>query len=348
MGRVFKKNDDYWIDYVDCNGNRVRRKISKSKTQATQVLNKVVHDVINEKYDLPKSNDLGFLDLLKEYMEKVSKTKKSCKTDVTNCKPLVNYFHEFKIHNIKKKDIMDYIALRKQTVSKRKRPLSNATVNRERALLHSIFRWAIDYGYMRNNPVEGVKKFKETNRERILEIELLEKMIEVAPHPLKEFMILALNTGMRRGEILYLEWERVNLEDKTIRLYKTKTGKQRDIPMNDAVESMLRQLKLRSSGQPFVFTNPQTKKPYQEIKTSWNVLLKKFGISDFRFHDLRHCAATYCLIKGGGNLRDLADLLGHESIQTTMRYSKALMEGKKNLVNALNITARNGTHDQKG
>lgn len=340
MSTLFKKNDKWWADYT-VNGKRIRKPISTSKKEAQKFLTDMDSKILHKKYSLPIDNKMTLISLVKKYMEEYSIHKRSFITDASLSKPIVRHLGSILIHEISKKMVMEYRNIRKSEGSeRRKRSVSETTLNREVALLRNVLNKAVEWEYLSFNPIHGVKLVKEEIKERILTISELQKLADLAPCPLKYFILVAINTGMRRNEILTLEWDRVNLESGFIYVAKTKTGIPREIPLNDALLSLLKKLRNDEPFSKYVFTNPSTNKPYNEIKTAWKSLLKRAGINDFRFHDLRHNFATHCLLEGGGNLRDLMKVLGHSNISTTLRYSKAQMEGMQRLVNAINITEK--------
>ncbi|WP_455379496.1 site-specific integrase, partial [Petrachloros mirabilis] len=131
------------------------------------------------------------------------------------------------------------------------------------------------------------------------------------PH-LRPIVVVGLNTGMRRGEILSLRWEHCDLKHSFILLDKTKNGERREIPINVTVRSTLRGLERRLD-IPYVFFDPKTGKPYQDVKRSFATACKKAGITDFHFHDLRHTFASQ-LVMSGIDLATVKELLGHKDI----------------------------------
>jgi len=140
---------------------------------------------------------------------------------------------------------------------------------------------------------------------------------------------------MRRGEILNLKWENVDLKHGFILLEKTKNGERREIPMNEALKQLFRQLfAQRRLDTDYIFVNPQTGKRYTEFKRSFHTALRKAGIRDFRFHDLRHTFASQ-LVMNGVDLKTVQELLGHKYITMTMRYSHLSQAHKKEAVRVL-------------
>jgi integrase len=112
------------------------------------------------------------------------------------------------------------------------------------------------------------------------------------------------------------------------------------IPLNKSLSELFYKLHYRRNGSQYVFENPKTGKAFVCINRRWRTLLKGLGIKDFRFHDLRHTFATYALLKKGGDLVSLQATLGHADISTTARYTKALLEGQRKLVNSFEVPER--------
>ena len=145
---------------------------------------------------------------------------------------------------------------------------------------------------------------------------------------------------MRRYEILGMKWDQVR--NGFIYLRKTKTSNPRQIPIGDDLDELFREIRkdqhLTSS---YVFTYMGG--PIQETKRSFKASLKRAGIQDFRFHDLRHTFASQVLLRGG-SLKDVQELLGHKTMTMTLRYAHLTQEHKRKAVNLLNgLTAKNAT-----
>jgi integrase len=188
-----------------------------------------------------------------------------------------------------------------------------------------MFTKAVEWEMVEDEVLKRVRKCKlllENNRRlRYLSKEECQSLINACSLHLKPIVITALNTGMRKSEILFLEWEKhIDLKHGFILLDITKSGERREIPINQTLKNTLNGL-IRRLDIPYVFYNPITEKPYRkDLKKSFNTALRKGGIKDFRFHDLRHTFASH-LIMAGIDLTTVSRLLGHKDIKMTLRYS---------------------------
>jgi integrase len=178
---------------------------------------------------------------------------------------------------------------------------------------------------MNENPFNKIKKFSETRgRVRFLSDDerknLLKACQEASYKPLYLIVVLALSTGARKGEIMKLKWQDIDFERRQIVLHETKNKERRVIPLTGhAYELMKEHAKVKRSDTELVFPSSKGDKPY-EIKKPWLKAIKEAGIKDFRFHDLRHSAASY-LAMNGASLAEIAEVLGHKTLQMVKRYA---------------------------
>jgi integrase len=152
---------------------------------------------------------------------------------------------------------------------------------------------------------------------------------------LRPIVVVALQTGMREGEILGLRGEPVHFDQKTIYVAHTKTGRPRRIPMSRPVEVELRSLKQDASSEEHVFSYARTGLKLTTFRHAWEGACKQAGISGFRFHDLRHTFATRLRAKGVHEM-DIMTLLGHTTLQMTSRYTHAMPQNLRTAVDSLN------------
>ena len=171
-------------------------------------------------------------------------------------------------------------------------------------------------------------------RLRYLSKEECQTLISGCDSHLKPIVIAALNTGMRRGEILGLKWdEHVDLKHGFILLNKTKNGDRREIPINDTLRNTLQGL-TRRLDVSYVFYDPITGNPYKDVKRSFKTALKKSKIQDFHFHDTRHTFASH-LVMAGVDITTVSRLLGHKSLTMTLRYAHLAPAHMQKAVNIL-------------
>jgi integrase len=194
-----------------------------------------------------------------------------------------------------------------------------------------------------SNPVAKIPMEKEPQgRVRFLNDEEFDRLCDACPEWLRPIVLTARHTGMRKENILSLKWNQVDLFRRVITLEHTKNDERLSIPINDTLMELFKRLsKVRHIKSQFVFFHPNAKrksakgkfngKRYYEVKSSFQEALKKAGIKDFRFHDLRHCFASD-LVQREVDLYVVQKLLGHKSQAMTQRYSHLAPENLRNAV----------------
>ena len=216
----------------------------------------------------------------------------------------------------------------KRTKSKR----TGATVNRYLAALSVCLSFAVkELEWLDRNPCERVRKYPESaGRVRYLSDEELPKLLEACkPHPdLYLALVLALSTGARQEEVMSLKYRQVDFKRRLISLLKTKNGETRAIPLvGTAYDLLLERSKVRNLADDRIFppTGFAKKSEYIDLYRPWRTAIKKAGIQDFRWHDLRHTSASY-LIMSGVTLVEVSKILGHKTLKMVLRYAH-LSEG---------------------
>jgi integrase len=166
------------------------------------------------------------------------------------------------------------------------------------------------------------------------------KLIHACDAHLMPIVVTALNTGMRKAEILNLKWDtNIDLKHGFIMLDKTKNHERREIPINSTLKSVLQGI-IRRTDIPHVFYDSRTGKKLKSIKRSFATALRRSKIQDFHFHDLRHTFASH-LVMSGVDITTVSRLLGHKSLKMTLRYAHLAPAHLKNAVNILD-TAMTG------
>lgn len=144
-------------------------------------------------------------------------------------------------------------------------------------------------------------------------------------------------TGARKREVLDAQWGDFDLERRQWRIPTTKSGRPRHVPLSDGVLQLLAAVP-HDASHPWVFANPETKKPYVSIFASWNTARTRAGLADVRIHDLRHSFASF-LVNAGRSLYEVQKILGHTQVKTTQRYAhlaqETLVDACNSVVNSL-------------
>lgn len=216
------------------------------------------------------------------------------------------------------------VLLREQTVRGKLR--SNATAVRYLAALSHAFTIAVkEWGWLESNPINKITKPKEPRgRVRFLSDEERVRLLEACKQSdnpwLYLIVVLALSTGARKMEIMALRWPDIDLNRCIITLHETKNGERRILPVvGHALDLLKEHHKKKNSSTDLVFPGQNLKNPI-DIRATWETALKNSEISDFRFHDLRHSAASY-LAMNGASLAEIAEILGHKTLQMVKRYA---------------------------
>ena len=201
---------------------------------------------------------------------------------------------------------------------------SPATANRHLALLHAMFKRAIQWGFLEKNPATGIRKHQENNEiHRYLSDDEIMRFIEALKTEENQVAVAAfkllLFTGVRRQEALDALWENVDLQKRVWFLPTSKSGKSRHVILNPmAVELLQKQPRLPNN--PFIFPGKIEGKQINNPVKAFKRVLKVAGIIDFRIHDLRHTHASIA-INNGASLYEVQHLLGHSQAVTTARYA---------------------------
>lgn len=201
-----------------------------------------------------------------------------------------------------------------------------ATVVRYIAALSHVYTTAVnEWGWLEDNPIRKVKKPVESRgRVRFLSDEEREKLLGECKRAKNKYLypvvVLAISTGMRCSEIMNLTWGDVDLRRNCIILQETKNGERRNVPLVSHALNILKTLnKVRRLDAKLIFPGNDPKKPAC-LRKSWDAALNSAGIEDFRFHDLRHSAASY-LAMNGATLAEISEILGHKTLQMVKRYA---------------------------
>jgi integrase len=332
---VYQRNGSsfWWISYTDTSGKRTQKSSGTTdKREAVRVRNKWVTEEWNKTVrGVPA--DRTFAKVTFEYLQGTMKIKRSHATDIKKMRPLAKFFPEELVMNtLNGKDVRAYI------VDRRQDGVCNNTINKELSLLSTAIKWCnSELDWELPNPVAGKRQEVEVKEARCLSINEVTKLVQSAQKArsrhtrnyFPEFCILGFYTGMRSGELLNLEWKRVDLVDRTVTLLAkhTKEKRKKLVALNDgAYEAMLRLKRIADQHCPdtpwvFTHTRPRCKGVrIQSVRKVWETTVKRAGIAWCTPHCLRHTHITEMVHAEGANLSVVARGVGHGSTKTTERY----------------------------
>ena len=328
MARIYKRGKSWYLDFT-YKGKRIRRAVGKDRKTAELALKDTEVRIAREEHlGIHENKRVLFEEFAEEYFEysRVNKAKSSFERDVLSISHLKEAFGGVLLSEISTEQIEKYKIMRRNEVSP-------ASVNRELACLSHMFTLARKWEIISHDPTKSVKKFKEPpGRIRFLTYDEINQLLDnCAPH-LKPIIITALNTGMRKSEILNLEWRSVDLIQKIITMRKSKNNEMRTIPINNTLYKTL--LDIHTTDCKFVF-HKDNGSPYRGIKNGFNAALRRARISDCTFHDLHHTFASHLAIEGF-SLQLIRRLLGHKCFRVTLRYAHLSQESLRSAVMKLN------------
>lgn len=271
---------------------------------------------------VPTSNDPLEV-ILDFYLKTVSVNKKSYKTEIYRMRSLKNLLGKIKFNEITPLHMISYRDHRLSMSHPRSKDktLSGATVKLELMLMSHVFNTAITEWGMEDikNPILKIKKPKvNPGRTRRLsereEKALLNGALKHQNTELYAIIVIALETAMRQGEILFMEWENINWDKRTAMLPITKNGESREVPLSRAAFEILKNyLTPQKDGRIFTYSS-------SGLKSTWRDLVNILKIENFHFHDLRHCAIS-SLLERGLNSIEVASISGHKSMAMLKRYA---------------------------
>jgi integrase len=324
---IYKRGRMWWIYFYDQNKRRVAESSrSTNRKDAERLLATRLTDVGRGQYRAPSK--IAFGEFAEKYMRHAKANKSSWDRDAGMLKHMKKFFGNRKLSEISVLDVEEYKNFRSTVVRK-------STVNRELGLLKHMFNLAIAWDlFLGINPLRKIRFFRENNITlRTLSSAEEKSFMRNASAHIQDIAQFALNTGMRIGEIFGLRWDQVDLSEGIISVYASKTGKIRKVPTNDVTERILQYWKLGRRNK-YVFYNPDTGKPFRDLKAGFKLACQKAGISGVTWHTLRHTFASR-LVNRGVDIVTVKELLGHSTITITMRYAHTNMGSKREAVRNL-------------
>ncbi len=335
---LYKRGNVWWMCYVGLDG-RTRRETTRTTNhrEAQTLLIKRKQGVLEGKQpEVKRIKSYCFFELKEEYL-KWAERQKSYKSKKGFVEQLCNEFGNLPLRNFGTRLVDQFVTKRLEQGNK------PATVNRTMATLKHMFTKAVEWEMVEEDTLKRVrivKQQKENNKRlRFLSKEECQTLVDSAEPHLKPILITALNTGMRKTEILTLTWDNVDLKHGFILLNVTKNDERREIPINKTLRETLTGT-TRRLDIPYLFLDPATGKRLRDVKTSFKTACRRAKIKDFRFHDLRHTFASH-LVMAGVDIMTVKELLGHKSLNMTLRYAHLAPAHKVKALEMLDLQLNN-------
>lgn len=206
--------------------------------------------------------------------------------------------------------------------------------NRVHELIRAMFNRAAEWGFYpedRPNPARRIERFKETSRERWLKPEevttLMEKVRKEESIHFQAFVPLLLLTGMRKTELLRIQWEHIDFERGEVLLPDTKSGKPQVRQLSKPAREILRFLP-RTEKNPYVFPGRRKGSRRRDFRNEWESARKAAGLEDITLHDLRRTAGSF-MAQAGVPLQVIGEILGHQSSDVTRVYARLSEENER-------------------
>lgn len=306
------------------NGKRARISTdSENRKLAEAIHAKVLLEMKEGKwFEKQKAASITFREMVSRYVERYHRMR-----DKHTIKKLLPVFGHLTLAEITTDLVSDYR-------DERLKKVKLATVYQELSLMRRMFNVARrEWKWTKENPVADLS-FAVGNknaRDRWLTLEEERLLLDKATNPvwLRPLLIVALHTGMRRGEILNLIWKDVDFNRRLVTIQKSKNGEKRAIPMSLTLLNTL-----RAFGKVIDITGKVFPISVRSLREGFDKAVSKSALENFHFHDLRHTFATR-LVQAGVDLYKVKELLGHKTITMTMRYAHHYPESLRSSVEVL-------------
>lgn len=333
---IYKRGRIFWIRYAGLDGKVIFESSGTDKFQQAEILLRQRKTSIDEgkQPEIKKIANHTFQELAEKYLSWISGRQRSAKIKGYIIGSLLARYGTLPLRRFN-------TALVEQLQTDNiNRGLKAASNNKILNIFKHMFTKAVDWDMVESDALKRIRKVKllrdDSRRLRYLSKEECQTLINSSESHLKHIVTTALNSGMRKGEILSLRWENVDLKHGFILLDKTKNGERREIPINSTLRQTLQGL-TRRLDISYVFFDQETGNPYRDVKRSFHTALRRAAISDFHFHDLRHTFASH-LVMAGVDLTTVKELLGHKTLAMTLRYAHLAPAHKVKAVDILDNT----------
>jgi integrase len=322
---INQKGISWKVDFYLPGGKRIMRRF-KLRRDAELFLAKVQAAIHEDRYpeifQAPKEKSITFNELADHYQKNFQHQKSWVSSKKSFLQVLRKHFGHKRLSEITYLDLETFRNTWLATpIKSGRKPRSVATVNRYMATLRHMLQKAMEWGFLEVSPFQKGARLtmRENNqRDRFLSEAEIDALLRACPSHLLPVVETALHTGMRRGEILGLQWDQI--KSGLIYLKETKSNRPRQIPIDARLEQVFQELRIRNKWKStHVFLNRQGE-PLKKITRDFQKACRRAGIEERRFHDLRHTFASH-LVMRGASIKAVQKLLGHSESRTTDSYS---------------------------
>lgn len=348
---LFRRNDTWYASFIQPDGKRVKRSLGTTdKRKATELHDKLKAEMWRVSH-LGETPNMTFEDACVRWLEEKAH-KKSLDDDKSRIGFWLQHFSGMQLKDIT--EVRIYAAIQKMTNRRHEenyrlmsgamvkrgkvppayqaRPAAVATKATHLSFIKALLRTAErNWKMLDKAPVVTVPQPKN-KRFRWLEPHEAQRLIDECPEPLKSVVRFALATGLRRSNIINLEWQQIDMQRRVAWIHpeQSKSNQAIGVALNDTACQVLKKQIGRHGKWVFVYTERSTRpdgtktdvvrKMRYDANTAWRASLKRAGIEDFRFHDLRHTWASW-LVQAGVPISVLQEMGGWESIEMVRRYA---------------------------
>ncbi len=339
---VFLKGDAWYIDWYEGGRRRRKKTGAKNKTEAKRFLAQIKLAVTPRELGV-FDHKLKCVRLVNEYLAWLKANRAPATYDWA-LGGLKCFFTRYPVRRVSK---LTPELVRKFVDWRREAGISPGTINGNIRALKGCLNWGVDNNYLSANPLQKVKKVagESPGRTRYLHDDEIAKLLKAAEGTVyHDIFFTFLKTGMRKKELVHLRWDDIDMKSRFIRIgghrdengaHNTKTYRERHVPMDDDLVAVIAR-QPRKPGCPYVFPTKDGKPRSNNVYTNLKRLAAKAGLEDVNVHTLRHTFASH-LVMNGVDLTTVKELLGHSTIEMTMRYAHLANEHLRSAVETLKI-----------
>jgi integrase len=335
----------WWISYFDADRKRHREKVGKFQA-ACDAYEERRLQIRQGKFAPPRVAGIVFRDLVAEAFadRRTRLSPWSYATDESRSRLLLEWFGPIPAAKITTPMIAERLRNLRSDVGAPEEERSGATVNRYKALLSAVFTWGVENGKCTENPARAVKGYRDSEkRVRYLDHDEEAALLEAVRRDYSEFEAaeigVALHTGMRRNEFYRLRWDQVDLERGVLTVEgkahaNSSLPRVRYVPINSDAAEAFRILHSRADGSAYVCPGSRGRArgaeaaDERDYRDWFEASVKRAGIENFHYHDLRHTFASR-LVMNGVELRAVMEFLGHTTLNMVLRYTHLAPDHQK-------------------